>query len=98
MPGCIVLDKTKVDKLRLKIGKGALKYEEKMWKLEDQRLVKECLKEKILIGRETRSGIERLNHLHRNGVSQEGMESLRDEIGKEETHKVLMERDRYIQL
>ncbi|KOX75457.1 hypothetical protein WN51_12201 [Melipona quadrifasciata] len=44
----IVLDETKVVKLRLETGERAAKYEQTIWKLENQRLkVKECLREKI---------------------------------------------------
>ncbi|KOX67925.1 hypothetical protein WN51_08162 [Melipona quadrifasciata] len=41
---------------------------------------------------------KRSNYLHRNGLSQEGMERLRNEIGEEETCKTLVMRDREIQL
>lgn len=62
----IALDETKVSKLRIKAGEKAIRYEQKVDKLDQQRLVKKCLKERLEEGRETYSRLRTM----RNGLNQ----------------------------
>lgn len=41
-PWYLVLDETKIDKVRVRAGERAMKYDQKIRRMNDQRLVKEC--------------------------------------------------------
>lgn len=94
-PGYIVLEETKRDKIRIKAGKRARKFEEGGLNAEGRKWVKECIKEKREGRVRTRSVSERIGYLKRNGYSQEGITQLEQE-GRE-MHAILEERDREVQ-
>ena len=94
-PEYIVLEETKREKLRIRAGKRAMKFEEGIKKAEGRKWVKECLKERREIITRIRTAQERIDYLRRNGYSQEGLTLLEQE-GRE-VYRILEIRDKEIQ-
>ncbi|KOC59682.1 hypothetical protein WH47_11019 [Habropoda laboriosa] len=94
-PGYLVLEESKREKLRVKAGIRAWKFEEGVRKDVGRKIVKECLKEKEANREQTRTGKEREEYLKRNGLSQAGVDELRRE-GREVTERI-RRRDKEVQ-
>lgn len=75
-PCYIILEETKMDKVRVGTGIRALKFEERLRKAEGRNLVKACLQEKEKGVCKTRNIEERKQYLERNGYSQVGLDQL----------------------
>ncbi|KOC59102.1 hypothetical protein WH47_10928 [Habropoda laboriosa] len=91
----LVLEESKREKLRVKAGIRAWKFEEGVRKDVGRKIVKECLKEKEANREQTRTGKEREEYLKRNGLSQAGVDELRRE-GREVTERI-RRRDKEVQ-
>ncbi|KOC58733.1 hypothetical protein WH47_05387 [Habropoda laboriosa] len=79
IPGYLVLEESKREKLRVKAGIRVWKFEEGVRKDVGRKIVKECLKEKEANKEQTRTGKEREEYLKRNGLNQAGVDELRRE-------------------
>ncbi|KOC62716.1 hypothetical protein WH47_04830 [Habropoda laboriosa] len=86
-PGYLVLEESKREKLRVKAGVRAWKFEEGVRKDVGRKMVKECLKEEEANKEQTRTGKEREEYLKGNGSSQAGVDELRRE-GREVTERI----------
>lgn len=87
-------------RLRIKTEQKAIKYDQKIRNLNDQRLVRQCWKEKVANKLKINSNVNRLKYLRRNSLSQEGLGYLyrEKEVSKVGIRKSLAERDRETQL
>lgn len=87
-------------RLRIKTEQKAIKYDQKIRNLNDQRLVRQCWKEKVANKLKINSNVNRLEYLRRNSLSQEGLEYLyrEKEVSEVGIRKSLAERDRKTQL
>jgi hypothetical protein len=71
-PGYVVREECKRSRLRVKVGKRAAKFEDKMYGREECRILTECWREK-----KKNMEKERENYYQRNGYVSEGVERLR---------------------
>jgi hypothetical protein len=74
-PGYIVMEKCKSSKLRVKAGKRAAKFEDRMGRREECRILSECYREK----KKSADVKERKNYCRRNGYAGEEVERMRAE-------------------
>ncbi|XP_033228929.1 uncharacterized protein LOC117180541 [Belonocnema kinseyi] len=77
-PSYMVLEESKIEKLRVKLGRRAIKFEEGINNSTGRTILKECLKEKNSENLKIRSVQEREQYLKRCGYSQEGLKTLKD--------------------
>ncbi|XP_076285742.1 uncharacterized protein LOC143211707 [Lasioglossum baleicum] len=78
----MVLGETMREKVRIRAGEKALRFEEKVERTEGRGLVKECVRERVKVWEIKRNSKERTEYLNSNEYSQAGIEEQRRE-GKE---------------
>ncbi|XP_033222583.1 uncharacterized protein LOC117176451 [Belonocnema kinseyi] len=91
-PSYMVLEETKIEKLRVKLGRKAIKFEEGIENSAGRTILKECLKEKNSGRLKIRSVQERKQYLKRCGYSQEGLKTLK---GKRANVKEILKKTDY---
>ena len=69
-PGCMILEETKRDKIRIRVGQRAMQYKERIGNTKSVSILKECLREKEREATKTTNIHERQEYLTRNGYSQ----------------------------
>lgn len=76
IPDHIVVEEAKRDKIRIKAGQKAIKFEERVDEKDGRELFKEFIREQDADRVQAASKKERVEYLKGNGVSQSGLEQL----------------------